>query len=98
VMILRFTDRNRPRPFRTPLLWVVAPASIVGCLVLFMSLDGKSKGLFVAWSLLGLVFYFAYGFRRSEVARGVAQVPELNPDVPPTSLAPMPGAPAPGAE
>ena len=71
VMILRFTDKNRVRPFRTPLLFVVAPASIIGCAVLFMSLDGKSKGLFLTWTVIGLVFYFSYGFWKSNVRRGV---------------------------
>jgi APA family basic amino acid/polyamine antiporter len=71
VMILRFTDKDRPRPFRTPLLFVVAPASIVGCAVLFLSLDSKSKGLFAVWTLIGLVFYFSYGFWKSNVRRGV---------------------------
>ena len=71
VMILRFTDKTRHRPFRTPLLFVVAPASIIGCLVLFMSLNAESKVLFVSWAALGLVFYFAYGYWRSNVARGV---------------------------
>ncbi|MBS0359750.1 MAG: amino acid permease [Proteobacteria bacterium] len=71
VMILRFTDPNRVRPFRTPLVFVVAPASIIGCIVLFMSLDGKSKGLFAVWTILGLIFYFLYGFWRSNVRLGI---------------------------
>jgi len=71
VMILRFTDKTRVRPFRTPLLFVVAPASIVGCLVLFLSLDSKSKGLFAVWTVIGLAFYFCYGFWNSNVRRGV---------------------------
>ncbi len=71
VMILRFTDKTRHRPFRTPLLFVVAPASIIGCLVLFASLNAESKVLFASWAALGLVFYFAYGYWRSNVARGV---------------------------
>jgi APA family basic amino acid/polyamine antiporter len=71
VMILRFTDPGRARPFRTPLLFVVAPASIIGCAVLFMSLDGKSKGLFITWTAIGLVFYFCYGFWKSNVRNGV---------------------------
>lgn len=71
VMVLRFTDPNRVRPFKTPFIWVVAPASILGCAVLFMSLDGKSKGLFAVWTALGLVFYFSYGFWRSNVRHGV---------------------------
>jgi APA family basic amino acid/polyamine antiporter len=71
VMILRFTDKNRARPFKTPAVFVIAPLSIIGCLVLFVSLDGKSQGLFVVWTLIGLVFYFTYGFWRSNVRRGV---------------------------
>ena len=79
VMILRFTDPSRKRPFRTPLLFVVAPASIFGCAVLFMSLNAESKGLFVGWALLGLVIYFAYGFRASNVARGVVETDDPDP-------------------
>jgi APA family basic amino acid/polyamine antiporter len=70
VMILRFTDKTRVRPFRTPFVFVVAPLSIIGCAVLFMSLDGKSKGLFLAWTAIGLVFYFCYGFWKSNVRHG----------------------------
>ena len=75
VMILRFTDKTRVRPFRTPFVFLVAPASIIGCLVLFMSLNGESKGLFVVWTAIGLVFYFCYGFWKSNVRHG-AEVDE----------------------
>jgi APA family basic amino acid/polyamine antiporter len=96
VMILRFTDPSRPRPFRTPLLFVVAPASILGCLLLFFSLGIESKELFVFWTVAGLIFYFLYGYRHSHVARGVTEVPELAADAPGSiGIAPMPGAPVP---
>ena len=71
VMILRFTDKDRHRPFRTPLLFVVAPISIIGCIVLFVNLDLKSKSLFAVWTLIGLVLYYCYGFWNSNVKRGV---------------------------
>ena len=71
VMILRVTDKSRPRPFRTPLLWVVAPLSVFGCVVLFLSLPVTAKLVFLVWALLGLVLYFSYGFWRSNVRRGV---------------------------
>src|SRR5579859_1089397 len=71
VMVLRFTDKNRVRPFKTPLLFIVAPASIIGCFTLFLSLDDKSKTLFYTWTAIGLVFYFSYGFWKSNVRRGV---------------------------
>ena len=97
VMVLRVKDPNRVRPFRTPLLFVVAPLSIIGCLLLFFSLGIESKELFLFWTIAGLIFYFLYGYRHSHVARGVVDVPELAADAPGTAVPPMPGAPAPGS-
>jgi APA family basic amino acid/polyamine antiporter len=99
VMVLRFTDPNRPRPFRTPFLFVVAPLSIAGCLLLFFSLGIESKELFTFWTVAGLIFYFLYGYRKSHIARGVIEVPELAPEAPGSiGIAPMPGAPVPPAD
>jgi APA family basic amino acid/polyamine antiporter len=96
VMILRKRDPGRARPFRTPALYVVAPLSIAGCLLLFVNLNMESKLLFVTWTAIGLVIYFLYGYRHSHVARGVVEVPELAADAPGSiGIAPMPGAPVP---
>ena len=98
VMILRKKDPNRPRPFRTPAIFVVAPLSIAGCLLLFVNLNMESKLLFVSWTVIGLVVYFLYGYRHSHVGRGVVEVPELSPDAPPSvGVGPLPGAPEPGS-
>ena len=70
VMILRVTDKDRHRPFRAPFLFVVAPLSILGCLVLFVSLPVEAKLLFPIWSGVGLVLYFSYGFWHSNVRPG----------------------------
>ena len=98
VMVLRVSDPGRARPFRTPALFVIAPLSIVGCLLLFFSLNIESKTLFAAWTILGLVIYFLYGYRNSNVARGITEVGELSPDAPPSvGVGPLPGAPEPGS-
>jgi APA family basic amino acid/polyamine antiporter len=96
VMVLRVNDPSRPRPFRTPLLFLVAPLSIIGCLLLFFSLNIESKSLFAVWAVIGLVIYFLYGHRHSHVARGITEVPELSPEAPGSvGIAPLPGAPVP---
>ena len=96
VMILRKKDPNRPRPFRTPALYFVAPLSIVGCVLLFVNLNKESQLLFVSWTVVGLIFYFLYGHRHSHVGRGIIEVPELAADAPASiGVAPMPGAPVP---
>ena len=86
VMILRFTDKTRVRPFKTPLLFIVAPLSIAGCLLLFFSLDKTSWFVFFTWAAIGLVFYFAFGFWNSNVRRGVVDAfDESNLPPPPGS-------------
>jgi APA family basic amino acid/polyamine antiporter len=98
VMILRKKDPGRARPFRTPAIFLVAPLSIAGCVLLFINLNNESKLLFVSWTVIGLIFYFLYGYRHSNVARGIIEVPELDPDAPPSvGVGPLPGAPEPGS-
>lgn len=82
VLILRVRDPGRHRPFRTPLLWVVAPLSVAGCLLLFFSLGIESKMVFLVWTLLGLAIYFLYGYRTSHVGRGIVEVHEDDAGIP----------------
>ncbi|QFU31950.1 amino acid permease [Brevundimonas sp. Bb-A] len=98
VLILRKTDPNRQRPFKTPLVWIIAPLSAAGCAFLFWNLPHDAKMVLPIWGAVGLVIYFAYGFRKSHVARGLVDVPELSPDAPVGPVPPMPGAPAPGSK
>ena len=96
VMVLRRTDPNRARPFRTPAVYVIAPSAIIGCIVLYLSLPLTAKLVLPIWGAVGLVIYFAYSRSRSHVGRGIIEVPELAADVPPIPVPPMPGAPTPG--
>jgi APA family basic amino acid/polyamine antiporter len=97
VLVLRKTDPDRKRPFRTPAVMLVAPVAAAGCVYLFFSLPMETKLMFVGWAAIGLVVYFLYGYRNSHLGRGIIEVPELSPDIPPESVPPMPGAPPPGS-
>ncbi|MBN8427746.1 MAG: amino acid permease [Xanthomonadales bacterium] len=68
VMILRVQQPDRPRPFKTPMVWIIGPAAVAGCLLLFLNLSLYTLGMFFGWSALGLVVYFAYGHRHSHLA------------------------------
>ncbi len=70
VMVLRRASPSLPRPFRTPLIWVVGPAGILGCLYLFSSLSVKTITFFLVWNLIGVAVYLAYGRTRSALATG----------------------------
>jgi len=82
IMVLRRTDPDRKRAFRTPLVPLTPILGILICLYLIVGIpmieNGKlvrSGGLpietwirFVVWLILGLVIYFSYGFRKSRLA------------------------------
>jgi basic amino acid/polyamine antiporter, APA family len=74
VMILRRTDPNRKRSFRTPLLWLVGPLAVAGCILLFVSLGAYTVKVFFIWAAIGLVVYFSYARSRSHFAN-----PQANP-------------------
>ena len=74
VMMLRRSDPGRHRPFRTPLVWIIAPLSVVGCVVLFFYLPRDAKLVFPIWAAIGLFFYFIYGYRKSHMKPGNAPV------------------------
>jgi APA family basic amino acid/polyamine antiporter len=68
IIILRRTDPNHPRPFRTPLVPWVPLAAIACCVYLMAQLPAVTWKRFFYWMLAGLVIYVFYGFRRSRLA------------------------------
>ena len=76
VMLLRRSDPDRPRSFRTPALWLVGPATIFGCTFLFLNLPTEAMLVLPIWTIIGLVVYFAYSRRHSHLGRGIVEVHE----------------------
>lgn len=70
VLILRKTQPDRPRSFRTPMAWLVCPLAVLGCLLLFFNLSTKTIIIFFSWAAIGLVVYYLYGYRKSHLANG----------------------------
>jgi APA family basic amino acid/polyamine antiporter len=96
VLVLRKTDPDRRRPFRTPAVQITAPVAVLGCLYLFFSLSTYTLALFAGWAMIGLVVYFLYSRKHSHVGRGIIDVHEDDPDAPPQPVPPLPDAPTPG--
>jgi len=65
VLVLRYTDPGRPRPFRVPFVWIVSLLSTAACLFIMVGLPRQAWERFAIWLVIGLVFYFLYGYRRS---------------------------------
>ena len=89
VLMLRVKEPNRHRPFKTPLVWIIAPLSAVGCLALFWNLPHDAKMVLPIWGGIGLLIYFAYGYRKSHVGRGLIEVHETDSDIPPPPVPPI---------
>jgi len=71
VLVLRRRSPGATRPFRTPFAWVVAPAAILGCCYLFMSLQRVTQVSFLIWNGVGLLVYFLYA--RARAVEGLAK-------------------------
>jgi basic amino acid/polyamine antiporter, APA family len=69
VVVLRRTDPERNRPFRTPLVPLVPFLAVVSCGFLMYEQPRTAWIRFGIWLVVGLVFYFLYGFRRSRLNR-----------------------------
>jgi len=69
VLVLRYTRPDQRRPFRTPFVPVVPILGMLACLALIWLLPDITKVGFVVWAVIGLVLYFAYGFRHSKLGR-----------------------------
>lgn len=74
VMVLRRQRPDVKRPFRVQGLWFVGPATIAGCVFLFLNLPSEAMIVLPVWSMIGIVIYLAYGRSRSHLGRGIVEV------------------------
>jgi APA family basic amino acid/polyamine antiporter len=69
VLVLRRREPDLHRPFRTPLVWFVAPMGVISALYLMQGLPLRTWMRLLVWLAIGLVVYFVYGMRHSRLAR-----------------------------
>jgi APA family basic amino acid/polyamine antiporter len=69
VLALRIAEPNRPRPFRVPAVWVVAPLGIAACVFVMAGLPYQAWERFAIWLAIGVACYAAYGYRHSRLRR-----------------------------
>ena len=67
VLILRVREPERPRPFKVPLVWVLAPLGIAACVFVMIGLPWPAWERFMIWLAAGAALYFAYGYRHSKL-------------------------------
>jgi APA family basic amino acid/polyamine antiporter len=65
IMIMRKTNPNAPRPFRTPLVPLIPILGIAVCLAMMLGLGWTNWARLVGWLAIGLIIYFGYSRSRS---------------------------------
>jgi APA family basic amino acid/polyamine antiporter len=74
IIVLRRTHPDLPRPFRMPLVPVLPLLSAAISLALMASLPWETWERLILWMVIGIGFYFAYGYRRSRLRVGERNV------------------------
>ncbi|WP_405719594.1 amino acid permease [Streptomyces sp. NBC_00046] len=69
VIVLRYKQPELPRTFRTPGMPFVPALGVVFSIWLITFLQWQTWVRFVVWFLIGLVIYFGYSYRKSNMAK-----------------------------
>ena len=75
VLVLRWKEPERPRPFKVPFVWVVAPLGAAACFFVMYGLPKHAWERFGWWLVIGLVMYFVYGYKNSALRRAANGLP-----------------------
>lgn len=67
VLVLRYTDPNIPRPFRTPLVPLVPILGVGFCVYLMTALPIDTWARLIVWMAIGIAIYFLYGRKHSKL-------------------------------
>ena len=67
VIVLRRTDPDQPRPFRTPMVPLIPILGIIFNGYMMYELGWVNWARLIIWLAIGLVVYFVYGVKNSRV-------------------------------
>jgi APA family basic amino acid/polyamine antiporter len=73
VLVLRYREPDRERPFRVPFSPVTEILAALACVYLMTGLPVETWWRFVIWLAIGAVIYFSYGRRHSRLGRQNAE-------------------------
>lgn len=78
VMILRRTDPNLPRPFKTPLVPVVPILGMIVCAAMIVGLPTDTQLSALGWMVVGLLIYFSYSRKHSKLGGAIDSLPKAS--------------------
>jgi APA family basic amino acid/polyamine antiporter len=75
ILILRRTDPDLVRPFKTPIYWLVCPLGALICLFMIASEGVMNWTRLFVWLIIGFFIYFGYSIKKSHIRKGIVDVP-----------------------
>jgi basic amino acid/polyamine antiporter, APA family len=79
VLVLRYKRPDLPRPFRVKGVWPVAILGVFFCTAMILSLGVGTWVRLILWTVIGLIFYAAYGYKNSKLRKGELENGEVSP-------------------
>jgi basic amino acid/polyamine antiporter, APA family len=67
VLVLRYVDPDRPRPFRVPFVWPVTLVGTFACIYTMFGLPRTAWERFGIWLAIGVLLYLSYGYWHSRL-------------------------------
>ena len=71
IILMRRSDPDAPRPFRTPLVPLVPILAVLVCGAMIVGLGKENWTRLLVWLLIGFVIYFGYSVKHSKVQRAL---------------------------
>jgi APA family basic amino acid/polyamine antiporter len=73
IIVLRKTEPDLKRPFRTPFVPLIPILGVLVCVVMMGSLPKESWERLGIWMLVGVVIYYLYGKKRSKIRNAMKE-------------------------
>lgn len=83
VLVLRYKDPQRPRPFRVPFVWPVSVIGAVACVFVMVGLPRIAWWRFLWWLAIGIAWYGVYSYEHSALRRTARREGASGPGVAP---------------
>ncbi|HCN82824.1 MAG TPA: amino acid permease, partial [Sphingobacteriaceae bacterium] len=79
IMVMRKSNPDLPRPFRTPWVPLIPILGIITCGLMIFGLGWENWSRLIVWLLIGFVIYYTYSVKHSHVRKGVTEMPQDPP-------------------
>lgn len=81
IMVMRKSNPDTPRPFRTPWVPFVPILGALVCLLMMLGLGEDNWLRLIIWMAIGFVIYFTYSKKHSLIRKGIVNLP-VDPPAP----------------